>query len=156
MAKLNVVLPDDVIKDFKKVYNNTDKIFGDMTKAGAEVVKNNVKSNVPLSSMSSHVKVSRTYRTPSDGGINTKVYFSGYLPFSGNRKTFVRRNRAGGKVYATDKGVPADFLAQVYEYGRSNRPFPKKPFFRRSFNKEQITKAMLKAQKQASGGLLDE
>lgn len=156
MAKMNMMLPDDVIKDFKKVYNNTDKIFGDMTKAGAEVVKNNVKSSVPLSKMASHVKVSKTYKTPSDGGINTKVYFSGYLPFSGNRKTFVRRNRAGGKVYTTEKGVPADFLAQVYEYGRSNRPFPKKPFFRKSFRKEQIEKAMLQAQKQASGGLLDE
>lgn len=156
MAKLNMVLPDDVIKDFKKLYNNSEEIFSEMTKAGAEVVKNNVRANVPLSSMASHVKLTKTYKTPSDGGINTKVYFSGYLPFKGDRTTFVRRNRAGGKVYITDKGIPVDFLAQIYEYGRSNRPFPKKPFFRRSFRKEQIEKAMLQAQKKASGGILDE
>jgi len=153
---MRVVLPDKEINDFKKIYNNTEKIFGEMTRAGAEVTLRNVKASVPVPKMASHVKLSRTYRTPSDGAINTKVYFSGYMPFSGNRKTFSRRNRAGGKVYVTDKGVPADFVAQVYEYGRSNRPFPKKPFFRKSFRKEQIEKAMLQAQKQASGGLLDE
>lgn len=153
---MRVVLPDKEIKDFKKIYDNTEKIFGEMTRAGAEVARSNVKANVPLSKMASHVKLTRTYRTPSDGAINTKVYFSGYLPFSGNRKTFSRKNRAGGKVYKTNKGVPVDFLAQVYEYGRSNRPFPKKPFFRRSFRKEQIEKAMLEAQKRVSGGLLDE
>ena len=156
MAKMNMVLPDDVMKDFKKIYKDSEKIFGEMTKAGAEVVKNNVKSSVPISSMASHVKLTKTYKTPSDGGINTKVYFSGYLPFSGNRKTFVRRNRAGGKVYTTSAGIPVDFLAQVFEYGRSNRPFPKKPFFRKAFRKNQIEKAMLDAQKKASGGILDE
>ena len=155
MAKMTVVLPDDVIKDFKKIESNTDKIFGDMTKAGAEVVANNVKASVPLNALSSHVKLTKTYKTPSDGGINTKVYFSGYLPFSGNRTTFSRKG-GNGKTYVTTKGVPADFLAQVYEYGRSDKPFPKKPFFRKSFRKDQIERAMLEAQKKASGGLLDE
>lgn len=155
MAKMNMVLPDDVMNDFKKIYNNSEEIFMEMTQAGAEVVRSNVKSSVPLSSMASHVKLTRSYKTPSDGGINTKVYFSGYLPFSGNRKTFVRRG-GSGRVYTTSKGVPVDFLAQVFEYGRSNRPFPKKPFFRKSFRKNQIEQAMLKTQKKASGGILDE
>lgn len=156
MAKLQTVLPDDVIKDLKKVYKDTDKIFGEMTKEGAKVALNNTRASVPIPEMASHVKLSKTYKTPSDGAINTKVYFSGYLPFKGNRKTFSTRNRNGSKVYTTNKGVPVDFLAKVFEYGRSYRPFPKKPFFRKAFRKSQIEQAMLKAQKRASGGLLDE
>lgn len=156
MAKFTMELPDEIMKDFQKIYDNSDEIFGGMTRAGAEIAMNNVKASVPLTSMSSHVKLSKTYKTPSDDGINTKVYFSGYLPFKGNRKTFKRRGRSGGEVYTTTKGVPADFLAQIYEYGRSTRPFTKKPFFRKSFKKAQIEKAMIKAQKQLSGGLLDE
>jgi len=156
MAKFTMELPDEIMKDFQKIYDNSDEIFGGMTRAGAEIAMNNVKASVPLTAMSSHVKLSKTYKTPSDDGINTKVYFSGYLPFKGNRKTFKRRGRSGGEVYTTTKGVPADFLAQIYEYGRSTRPFPKQPFFRKSFKKAQIEKAMIKAQKQLSGGLLDE
>ena len=155
MAGFKAVLPDDVIKDMKKIHDSTEEIFGEMTKAGAEKALHNVKSSVPLSEMASHVKLSRTYRTPSDGGINTKVYFSGYLPFSGGRTTFVRRGRSGGRVYSSNKGVPVDFLAIIYEYGRSGKPFPKKPFFRNSFKKGEIEKAMMDAQKKASGGLLE-
>ena len=156
MAKLQTILPDDVIKDFKKVYQNTDKIFGEMTKAGAEVALNNTKASVPIPEMASHVKLSKTYKTPSDGGINTKVIISGYLPFSDPNRKYFSRSGANGKTYVTTKGVPVDFLANVFEYGRSGKPFPKKPFFRKSFRKAEIEKAMLKAQKELSGGLLDE
>lgn len=154
MATLQTILPDDVIKDFKKLERNTEQIIGEMTRAGAEVVLNNAKSTVPLPEMAGYVKLSKTYKTPSDGGINTKVYFSGYLPFKGNRNTFSTKYKE--TRYITTKGVPVDFLAKIYEYGRSTRPFPKKPFFRKSFRKNQIEAAMLKAQKRASGGLLDE
>ena len=154
MARFVREMPKEIMDDFKKIHDNAEEIFGEMTRAGAEVALNNVKANVPLSDLGRYVKMSKTYKTPSDGGINTKVYFSGYMPFKGNRKTFSRRGRSGGQVYTTTKGVPADFLAQVYEYGRSGRPFPKKPFFRKSFRKAQIEKAMLKAQERASGGLL--
>lgn len=156
MAIFQTILPDDVMKDFKKVHDNTEEIFGAMTQAGAKAAMSAVKANVPKVEMASHVKLTKTYRTPTDGGINTKVYFSGYLPFKGNRTSFSRRGRSGGKVYTTSKGIPVDFLAQVYEYGRSNRPFPKRPFFRKSFNKGIIEKAMLQAQKEASGGLLQD
>lgn len=156
MARFTLELPSEILKDFQKIYHDSDKIFGEMTKAGAEAVLDNVKTNVPLPAMASHAKISRVYKTPSDGGINTKVYFTGYLPFSGNRRTFSRRGRDNGKVYTTDKGVPAAFLAQIYEYGRSYPDFPKRPFFRKSFRKNQIEKAMLRAQKEASGGIIDE
>ena len=156
MARFKMELPTEIMKDFKKIYDNSEDIFGQMTKAGAEVAASNVRNNVPRSSMASHVKLTRTYKTPSDDGINTKVYFSGYLPFKGNRTSFDRRGRKGGKVYKTTKGIPVDFLAMVFEYGRSGYPFPKQPFFRKSFKKGQIEKAMLQKQKEVSGGLLDE
>lgn len=155
MAKFDMQLPKDLMSDLRKLDTNADKIFGDMTKAGAEVALSAVRSTAP-DILKPYAKLTRTYKTPSDDGINTKVIFSGYLPFSGKRTDFLRRGRGGGKVYSTSKGVPADFLAIMYEYGRSNAPFLKKPFFRRSFNEAKINKAMLDAQKTASGGILDE
>lgn len=155
MAKFDMQLPKDLMSDLRKLDKNADKIFGDMTKAGAEVALSAVRSTAP-NILKPYAKLTRTYKTPSDGGINTKVIFSGYLPFSEKRTEFLRRGRGGGKVYSTSKGIPADFLAIMYEYGRSNAPFPKQPFFRRSFNEGKIEKAMLEAQKTASGGILDE
>lgn len=140
MAKFNMVLPDEIMKDFKKVYDNTDKIFGEMTKAGAEVTLSNMKANVPNSFKNSKImnclKITKTYKTPSDGGINTKVGFYGYF-----------ENHLG-------KIVPAPLVANVFEYGSSK--VIKQPFLRNSFRKNQIEQAMLQAQKKASGGLLDE
>jgi len=143
MAKFESIIPDKEMKAFKKMYDNAEEMIGEMTKAGANVAMNNMKSNAPSSAIASHIKLSKTYKTPSDGGINTKVYISGYLPFSDpNRKYFTRRG-ANGKLYSTTKGVPVAFLAQLYEYGRSNgNPWPKKPFMRKSFRKKEIEKAM--------------
>ena len=142
MAKFAIELPNDVLKDFQMVHDNSEKIFGEMTKAGAEVVEKNILANVPASirnsKMMNCLKVTKTYKTPSDDGINTKVGFFGYF-----------ENEDG-------KTVPAPLVANVFEYGRSNAPFPKHPFLRKSFKKNEIEQAMLQAQKQASGGLLDE
>jgi hypothetical protein len=80
MAGFKAILPDDIMKDFKTIGSHTEEIFGEMTRAGAEVAEKNLKANAP-SGLGAYVKTSRTYRTPSDGGINTKVYFSGYLLF---------------------------------------------------------------------------
>lgn len=156
MAKYVANLPDATLKEMKTIEKNLDKIFGEMTKAGAEVVANNVRVNAP-SVLKDKVKLTRTYKTPSDGGINTKVYISGYIPFSNpNRKAFSRRGKSGGKVYVTSKGIPSEFLANLYEYGRSTAPFPKHPFLRKSFGStSKIEKAMLEAQKRESGGLLE-
>lgn len=165
MANFKAVLPDEVIAECKKIFKDTDKIFGEMTRAGAEVVAGNVKTSTPIPAIAPHVQISKTYRTPSDDGINTKVYFNGYLPFKGSRRTFVRRGRKGGGKYTTNKGIPAAFLAQVTEYGTTDRftdadeyrgKIRKQPFFRKSFNRAEIEHAMLQAQKKASGGILDE
>lgn len=140
MAKFEMQLPDDIIKDFQKIYNNSDEIFGKMVQAGVEVVYNNIKANAPSSVKSSDMmnclKITKVYKTPSDDGINDKVGFYGY---------FINKN---------GKTTPAPLVANVFEYGSTK--VQKKPFFRKSFRKAQIEKAMLKAQKEASGGLLDE
>lgn len=155
MARFKMDLPVDVIADINKIYNNTGRIFGEMTKAGAEVAAANMRTNSPHPDITPHIKVSKVYNTPSDGGINTKAYILGYMPFKNGRMVFSRKG-ANGQTYHTTKGVPADFVAKVFEYGRSGNPFPKRPFVRKSFNKQQITKAMLQKQKEMSGGLLDE
>ena len=159
MAKFQMELPNQVIKDIQKIYDNSEEIFGEMTRAGADVVNHNIIANVPESIRNSEMmkclKVTKTYKTPSDDGINTKTYISGYMPFSGNRSSFTAKGGNGTK-YTTTKGVPADFVAKIYEYGRSSAPFPKHPFLRKSFKKKEIEEAMLNAQKKLSGGLLDE
>lgn len=155
MAKFKMELPTEIIKQMETVNKNADKIFGEMTKAGAEVVAENMRANAP-DALKPFVKISKTYKTPSDDGINTNAMVKGYIPFSDpNRKGFTRKG-GSGKQYTTTEGVPAEFLANLYEYGRSTSPFPKKPFVRKSFNKSQIEETMLKAQVKASGGLLDE
>ena len=155
MSRFRKELPTSEMEIFKKLNKDIGSIMGEMTKAGADVVAQNVRATAPNPDLRNHVKETRVYKTPSDRGINTKVFFSGYIPFKGNRQTFTRRNRSGGKVYSTDKGIPAEFLAIMYEYGRSTSPFPKKPFFRKAFKAKEIEKAMLQAQKRASGGILE-
>lgn len=142
MAKLAIDIDDSVLKDISYIDKQFDHIFGGMTKAGAEVVYKNVISALPeplrSSGFSSHVKLSRVYKTPSDDGINTKVMITGYFINKDGRKT------------------PAPLVANMFEYGSDKRNYPKQPFFRKSFKKSQIMKAMEEAQKSLSGGLLDE
>ena len=142
MAKFTADIDESVLKDISYIDKQFENIFGGMTKAGAEVVYKNVISALPeslrSSGFSSHVKLSKVYRTPSDDGINTKVMITGYF-----------MNKEGKKT-------PAPLVANMFEYGSSKRKYPKQPFFRKSFKKSQIMKAMEEAQKNLSGGLLDE
>ena len=143
MARFEMELPDNIIKDFATISKNYEKIFGGMTKAGANEVKARVEANLPSGLQQSKnfkkcLKLSRVYRTPSDDGINTKVLISGYFVNKDGRNT------------------PAPLVANVFEYGRSGNKFPKQPFFRKSFDSQAITKVMLAEQKKLSGGLLDE
>lgn len=142
MAKIVVDIDDSVLKDISYIDKQFDHIFGGMTQVGAEVVYKNVISALPealkSSGFSSHVKLSKVYKTPSDDGINTKVMITGYF-----------KNKEGKKT-------PAPLVANMFEYGSDKRNYPKHPFFRKSFKKSQIMKAMEDAQKKLSGGLLDE
>ena len=114
MASFKAELPNDIIKQFEGLEKNTDKMLSEMTEAGARLVLENIKAYIPHSWYSSGImkclKVTKTYKTPSDDGVNTKVAFYGY---------FINQN--GEKI-------PAPLVANVTEYGRSNSPYPKKPF----------------------------
>lgn len=138
MAKFEMQLPKEIMKDIEYINNNSDKIFGEMTKAGAEVVIKNVRTNIPKGFADSEImnclRITKIYKTPSDDGINTKVAFYGYFTNENGVKT------------------PAPLVVNVFEYGSSK--FTKRPFFRKSFNKAQIEQAMLQAQKEYSKGLL--
>lgn len=146
MAKFEMQLPEEILRDFKKLYDNADEIFGAMTQAGAEAVMHNIKANAPASIKNSNMmkclKLTKVYKTKQDGGINTKVAFYGYFENHNGQRT------------------PAPLVANIFEYGRSAESkggaIQKHPFIRKSFRKEDIEKAMLEAQKKASGGLLDE
>ena len=142
MAKIVVDIDDSVLKDISYIDKQFDHIFGGMTQAGAEVVYKNAISALPEALKSSgftkNVKLSRVYKTPSDDGINTKVMITGYF-----------KNKEGKKT-------PAPLVANMFEYGSSKKKYPKHPFFRKSFKKSQIMKAMEEEQRKLSGGLLDE
>ena len=131
-----------VENDVSFIDRNFDKIFGGMTKAGADMVYETVMENLPSSFKNSNIRncfgVSKTYKTPSDDGINNKVYYGGY---------FTNENK---------KTTPAPLVINMFEYGSSKREYPKQPFFRKSFKKAQIKKVMQETQKKLSGGLLDE
>lgn len=128
MARFNIELPNDIIKQFDSLDKNTTKMLEEMTEAGAKVVHENIKASVPQSWYASNImkclKMTRPYKTPSDDGVNVKVAFYGY---------FINENK---------EKIPAPLVANVTEYGRSNSPYPKKPFMRRAFNKSKIEKAM--------------
>lgn len=160
MASFINVLPDDVMRDIQKIYKNSDEIFGSMTQAGARVVEKNIRSNAPKGvrneqKLMNRLRVSRVYKTPSDGGINTKTAF-----FYGNGSESGYFNNRNGKK------VPIQLVLNAFEYGTKERYTKegayrgqiitptKHPFMRKSFNKKQIESAMLKEQEKASGGLL--
>lgn len=132
MAKFEEQLPTDIIDVFEELSGNTQKMLKEMTKAGAKTVLANIILNVPATFHGSEImkclKLTRSYRTPSDGGWNTKVAFYGYF-----------YNKAGDKM-------PAPFVCNLFEYGRSNSPYPRDPFMRRSFVSSEIISAMVKVQ----------
>ena len=132
MARFRADLPVEQMRQFQRLEQGAETMLKEMTAAGAQVVYQNILSSVPQSWHTSQImrclKVTRSYKTPSNDGIATKVAFYGY---------FINRN---------GERIPAPLVANVTEYGRSNSPYPKKPFLRRSFKKSQIESAMLAVQ----------
>ena len=132
MARFKNELPYELMKVFEDLETNCDEMFGEMCKAGAEVVYNNVMTNIKKAfkstrSLEKGLKITKEYKTPSDDGINVHVGFYGY----------------------NDEGVPIPLIAQAREYGTSRNGKEhekKKPFFRKSFKKSEIEQAMQKVQ----------
>ena len=131
MARFDVELPNDLIKQFEALDINTEKMLGSMTQAGAEFVYKNVMNNIPKSFKGSNImkclRKTKVYKTPSDDGINTKIAF--YLYFI---------NKRGVRT-------SAELVANVFEHGTST--VQKQPFMRKSFKKAEIEKVMLEEQK---------
>ena len=137
MARFEAELPNDLIKAFEGLEKECADIFGEMVKAGAKVVYDNVLKNMEKSfdstdSLKQGLKMTRIYKTPSDGGINVHVGFYGYV--KGSPKTKRHPN-----------GTPIPLIAMAREYGTS-RGEKKKPFMRKSFKKKEIEEAMKKVQ----------
>ena len=129
MASFKIELPNDLIKSIENFSNNTEKMLGEMTKAGAEavLVNHNTINNIDISNLEQHLHMTKVYKTPSDDGINTKVMFSGYMV-----------NKQG-------KNVPVPLVVMAREFGTSKGE-TKRPFFRKSFKKSQIEEVMEKVQ----------
>ena len=130
MAKIDLELPNDLIKEFEQLDVNTEKMMGEMTKAGVEVVHRKVLKNIPKSFIGSNImkclKTTKVYKTKSDDGINTKIAFYGY---------FINKRRVE---------EPAPLVANVFEHGTST--VKKQPFMRKSFSKSEIEAEMKKVQ----------
>ena len=73
------------------------------------------------------LKITKVYKTPSDGGINTKVGLYGYF-----------KNKRGVTT-------PAPLVGNVFEHGTST--VKKHPFMRKSFRKAEIESEMKKFKK---------
>lgn len=132
MARFNAEIPKELIDQLNELEKSN--MFERMVDAGADVVMENVKSNMKgvfknTQNLEKCLIKSKVYYTRVDDAINNKVAFYGYF-----------KNEQG-------KEVPAPLVVMAREYGTS-RGEAKKPFFRRSFNKQQITSAMLKVQKE--------
>lgn len=135
MAAFDEQLPTELMNQFEFLDKNTDTMLKEMTREGAKKVLANVMANVPASFYNSGImhclKLTRSYKTPSDDGVATKVAFYGYF-----------MNHNGKKSHKT----PAPLVCNLFEYGRSNSPYPRHPFMRRSFVSGEIESAMKKVQ----------
>ena len=176
MAHMQMLLPDEVMKEFQTVYENTHEIFGAMVSAGADVAYNNILSNMQYAfkdagNLAPYLKKTKVYDTYGHTVINCKVAFYGYYK-KGQRTHIVRKKSTQGFSYMTGKGhrqkrqggrteatyqydgVPVPLIVIAREYGTSNGE-AKRPFVRKSFTAGAIRRAMLQAQREASGGLLE-
>ena len=136
MARFQAELPNDLIKEFEELGANCSNMMGEMVKAGAETVYQNVQNNMSKSfkntaPLEKVLRVTRVYKTPSDDGVNTHIGFYGY-DTDKITKQF-------------PKGVPIPLMAMAREYGTSSGE-RKKPFFRKSFKKKEIESAMEQVQ----------
>lgn len=132
MARFEFEIDNEVMQQINKLEGSAEQMMEEMVQAGADVAENAVRANMPRAIKSSPMYScfghTRVYHTPSDDGINVKVGFWGYFTNENGKKT------------------PAPLVANIFEYGRSNSPFPRQPFMRRSFSRPKIKAAMQSVQ----------
>ena len=134
MARFSQEIPSDVLNELASRERDAPKMMEQMVQAGGQTALANVRSNLgrafkSTTSLLQGLKITRVYKTPSDGGTNVKVGFYGYS-----------RTRRSKKY---PQGVPIPLIASAREYGTSSGETAK-PFFRRSFKKGEIDGAMQK------------
>ena len=137
MAKFKAELPNDLMQVFDELETDAPIMMGEMCKAGATVVYKKVVSGLEkafdperIESLKNGLKITKVYNTPSDDGINVHVGFYGY---------------DGVPTKQYPKGTPIPLKAMAREYGTA-RGEAKVPFFRKSFAKKAIEKAMQEVQ----------
>lgn len=135
MAKFKDELPNDLIKMFDELEIDAPIMMGEMCKAGASVVYKKAAAGVgkafdKTESILKGLKTTKTYKTPSDDGINVHIGFYGY---------------DGKPTKQYPKGTPIPLKAMAREYGTSSGE-KKVPFFRKSFAKKDIENAMMEVQ----------
>ena len=113
MARFKMELPTELINQFKALETSSEKMIEEMTEAGARVVYDNVIENMQGSfedanKLKPYLKITRTYKTPSDDGINTKVAFYGYY----KDKIFTVKNKKNGNIYSY-VGVPVPLIVNI-------------------------------------------
>lgn len=167
MARFQEELPNDLIKMFQGLNEDTKKIMEEMTQAGAKVVYKNVIRNMKSSFKDSsklepYLKITKAYSL-KDGNISSKVAFYGYYK-EGQKKYTKKINATEGYEYRTGKGyrqkrktngrtaaeynydgIPVPLIVTAREFGTSSGE-AKKPFFRKSFKKSEIEAEMKKVQ----------
>ncbi len=130
MARFQSQLPNNLIKELEELNKSTFKMMSEMTNSAAKKVCERVKVNMKKSfsdtdRLEKCLHITKIYKTPSDDAVNARVYFSGYLD--------------------EEKKHPAPLIVAAREHG-SSRGETRKPFFRRSFNKKEITEEMERVQ----------
>ena len=136
MASFNAELPNELIKEFQELDLGATDMMEKMTRAGANVVFDEVKKNLPKAfkktdNLEKALIITKTYRNAKEE-IATKVGFYGY---DTTRKT---------KQYPNGTPIPLIILAR--EYGSSSGE-KKIPILRPAFRKNKaIESAMLKVQ----------
>lgn len=132
MAKFEGEFGLELMQKFDKMGKDSERVFGEMVNRGADAVLRNIRSNMRGSfksnrSLEAGLGKTKTYKTPSSDGIAVKVGFRGYSP---TRRT---------KRFSS--GVPVPLIAIAREKG-TKRGEARKPFFKKSFNKQQIEAEM--------------
>lgn len=125
-------VPDELIRQFEILLNNSQQMIDEMVTAGAHVVMDNMKQRMPPE-LKKYVtpdtlQLTDVYTTPSNGARKCYIWFGGYA------------------VNSKGKEFPIELVANMFEYGSKQREYPKHPFLRKCFHKREIERAMLKAQ----------
>ena len=163
MARFNSELPYDLIKQFADLETSSEKMIEEMVAEGAKVVEKNIRHNIigkfkNPSEILEYLRITKVYKTPSDGGINRKIAFYGYKSTKNGKSFKITKQLKGQKnkkkygvaipykeTYEYE-GVPVPLIVAAREYGTSSGE-KKKPFIRKSFKKSEIEAEMKKVQK---------